>query len=71
MSNRLLEQVTCPNCHRSDDFHVDVLATVHLDANGPSLAGDYFADGDFTCVCLSCNHEDSVFEFTKAVEVQT
>lgn len=71
MTQPLLENFTCPKCHGKDDFYVDVLATVHVSETAPSLAGDYFADGDFTCICLSCDHEGRVFEFTKAAEVRS
>ena len=70
MTQRLLDKFICPKCQRSDDFYVDVTATVHLCSNGRSLAGDYFASGESTCVCLSCDYEGSVFEFTDAEEVQ-
>ena len=71
MTQPLLENFSCPKCHSKTEFYLDVLATVYLDATGPSLAGDYFADGDFTCVCLSCDHEAKVFDFTTAAEVQS
>jgi hypothetical protein len=71
MTQRLLDKFTCPKCRWGDDFYVDVTATVHLGANGPSLAGDYFAGDDATCVCLGCNYEGSVIEFTNAAEVQS
>jgi rubredoxin len=71
MTQPILEDFTCPQCHRKDHFYVDVLATIDLNEQGVSLAGSYFADGDFTCVCLSCDYEGKVFEFTKAGEVQS
>ncbi len=71
MTQPLLENFICPKCQCSRDFYVDVLATVHVSEAAPCLAGDYFADGDFTCICLSCDHEGRVFEFTKATEVRS
>lgn len=64
MSVPCIENFTCPSCNSHKHFYVDVLATVHLDGCGPSLVGDYFADGDFICVCLACQHEGKVSEFT-------
>jgi ribosomal protein S27E len=66
MSIPRLQDFTCPGCSSQKQFYVDVLATVHLDSCGASLVGDYFADGDFNCVCLDCQHEGKVFGFTAA-----
>ncbi len=71
MTQPHLSNLFCPKCFSRSNFCVDVLATVKITDTGPRLVDGYYADGDFTCICLSCDYEGRVFEFTKAAEVRS
>lgn len=69
MRQMLDQRFTCPRCRQGTHFHVDVTATVHFCPTGSSLAGDYFAGPDAVCVCLACDYEARVVEFTTGAAV--
>jgi hypothetical protein len=58
------QDLACPQCGHRGDFHIDVTATAYVDANGPTVEGDYHWDGKSCCTCLGCGFEASAAEFT-------
>jgi hypothetical protein len=71
MTQPFLENFICPNFRCQSSFYVDVSATLQISATGASLAGEYYADGDNCCICLDCDYEDKVSQFTKTAQVQS
>ena len=56
--------LACPRCRQCRQFHVDITATVSLDAYGSCVESDYYWDGEASITCLDCNEEGIVADFT-------
>ena len=64
------QDLACPRCGHRDDFHVDVMASAYLDADGPMVESDYFWDESSGCTCRGCYFGGSVADFvTKTKEL--
>jgi len=63
MRRLLIDELTCPRCGHRGSFHIDVMATAHVDAGGPCVESDYYWDSDSGCACLTCNYEASAGAF--------
>ena len=71
MSRPRFEDLACPRCGQSGEFHVDVTAVAYLDASGPSVESDYYWDDNSECVCVQCQNEGRVADFVKPTEVSS
>jgi hypothetical protein len=60
----------CPKCGQADGVHVEATATVHLDADGATLVGDYDWDPHATATCPQCLFESRLTAFETRTAVQ-
>lgn len=63
MSRFSFHDLACPHCGQRDEFHVDITATAHLSARGPTVESDYRWDEASGRTCLHCHIEGSIADF--------